>query len=268
MTPLKTVVIKLSGSALGWTHGRSINPYAFEAIADQIARLTSLGWHVGIVTGGGNIHRGSDDWGLRGLDQELSDRLGIDATAFNARALSHQLLQTTGLAPAIIAKPRVTCAAATCWDDYDFTARHDPVVIVAGGTGRTKVSSDAAAPMLARDMGATRIIMSKDGVNGLYTADPNAGPYAHGSEPQLIDRIDLVTAREKQLRAMDDVAMKRCNEEGITIRLVGAQEQDSVATAVLEDSGGTLLIPTAGQRIFTLATNRMTASLSREELAS
>ena len=49
-------------------------------------------------------------------------------------------------------------------------------MIFAAGTGNPFFTSDTAAALRALEMHAEAILMAKNGVEGVYTADPKRGP--------------------------------------------------------------------------------------------
>ena len=224
------IVLKLSGEALA-VGGRPLSPFAFEAVAAEIVDLVRAGYRVGVVVGGGNIHRGGTPWGAHGLSRQAADVLGMHATALNAIALGLQLDEAAGdLRTSVIAKRGPVKKLFARWTGLRLGryATHD-VLIVAGGIGRSGVSTDVAAPLLARDMGADRVVMSKFKVDGIYSLDPRHFPL----EAQLLPTLSVDEALARDLRFMDQSAMRLCQKFGLTVHVLSAERRSAITELLL-----------------------------------
>lgn len=171
------------------------------------------------------------------------DDLGMIGSSWNARALAHQLTQIGGMKPRLIAKAEVAAGLAEAWDgDMSLGEASDEVVIVAAGVGQSGVSTDVAAPVLARDLGTNRIIMAKHGVKGIFTSDPNR-PVPGKPEATFLPSLTIEEALEGGISIMDRSALELCRTYKITVQVVGAEMSRSLTRAVRGDDIGSVLLP-------------------------
>ncbi|KGN40360.1 amino acid kinase family protein [Knoellia aerolata] len=235
------IVVKLSGAALG--ADRPIRTAAFQQIAAQLETIQRLGHRVGVVVGGGNIYRGSETVNSGEFDDllpEQRDNLGMLATALNAQGLVYAL-QRRGLPVRLIALPGVAAPLGQPWKKDDLAATTD-IVVVGGGTGVSGVSSDVAAPLLARDLGAPLIIVSKHNVSGVYTSDPNI--QRPGSPPaRFLEELTAQDALDMGLLIMDRKALELCQEFGCIVRVVKANDGHSLLQAARGERIGSTVRP-------------------------
>jgi len=251
MTPLadQVVVLKLSGEAFGEPVGDDAGPrprrvgiqtQAFQGVIKQVRAITKMGIMCGIVVGGGNLVRGGST-STAGLSRETVDVAGMLSTLINALTLRAGLEETREIKATVIAKPGVCEPLVTPWGKHIFSAgTAEEVVIVAGGTGRGGVSTDVAAPMLATAMGASLIVMSKHGVDGIYDRDPNA-PGAGAAE--RLSSISVAEALERKLRIMNSAAMELCQQYGLTVQVVSAEDPNALVQVVRGEAIGSKLVP-------------------------
>ena len=173
----KRILLKLSGEAF---KGRSA--YGFDAtvitrIAKQIKHVSEMGVQVGIVVGGGNIWRGAEAE-KNGMDRVTADYAGMLATIINALALQ-DALEKIG----VITRTQTAIDIQKVAEPYirRRAIRHlekGRVVIFAGGTGNPYMTTDTAAALRAVEIEAEALLMSKNNVDGIYTADPQKNPSA------------------------------------------------------------------------------------------
>ena len=79
------------------------------------------------------------------------------------------------------------------------------VVIFAAGTGNPFFTTDTAAALRALEIHAEAILMAKNGVEGVYTADPRTDPDA-----EFIPEISARDALQRGLKVMDSTALSLC----------------------------------------------------------
>ena len=130
-----------------------------------------------MVVGGGNIYRGLAG-AAAGMDRATGDYMGMLATVLNALALQDALEKLgahTRVQSAIeiseVAEPYIRRRAM----------RHlekGRIVIFAAGTGNPFFTTDTAAALRALEIHAEAILMAKNGVEGVYDADPRTTPDA------------------------------------------------------------------------------------------
>ena len=169
------ILLKLSGEALMGDLEYGTDPERVEAIAAQIKGVHDRGVEVAVVLGAGNIYRGLKA-AAEGMDRATGDYMGMLATVLNALTLQDALEELgvhTRVQSAItiseVAEPYIRRRAM----------RHlekGRVVIFAAGTGNPFFTTDTAAALRALEIHAEAILMAKNGVEGVYTADPQHRP--------------------------------------------------------------------------------------------
>jgi uridylate kinase len=110
------------------------------------------------------------------------------------------------------------------------------VVIFAAGTGNPFFTTDTAAALRASEIHAEAILMAKNGVDGVLTADPREDPDA-----VLIDEITHREALNRQLRVMDLTALTLCMENGIPIYVFNMDDGRNIDRIVSGERVGTLV---------------------------
>ena len=173
----RRVLIKLSGESLMGDLDFGTDPNRVNAVAEQIKVVHNRGIEVSIVVGAGNIYRGMSG-AAAGMDRATADYMGMLATLLNALPLQDALERVgvhtrvqSAIAVAEVAEPYIRRRAM----------RHlekGRVVIFAGGTGNPFFTTDTAAALRATEVRAEAILMAKNGVDGVYSADPNTDPDA------------------------------------------------------------------------------------------
>jgi uridylate kinase len=86
------------------------------------------------------------------------------------------------------------------------------IVVFAGGTGNPYFTTDTAAALRAAEMRAEVILMAKQGVDGVYDADPKLERNA-----KRYDRLSYAEALQRNLRVMDQTAIALCRENSLPI---------------------------------------------------
>ncbi|OEH91291.1 UMP kinase, partial [Bacillus solimangrovi] len=167
----KRVVLKLSGEALAGEKGFGIEPSVIKSIAEQVKEIAELDVEVAVVVGGGNIWRGKIGSEM-GMDRANADYMGMLATVMNSLALQDSLenlgIQTrvqTSIEMRQVAEPYIRRKA-------NRHLEKQRVVIFAAGTGNPYFSTDTTAALRAAEIEADVILMAKNKVDGVYSADP------------------------------------------------------------------------------------------------
>ena len=231
----KRVLLKLSGEAFGGQKEFGIDVNTLVKIAKQIKSVVEMGVTVGIVVGGGNIWRGQEAE-KNGMDRVTADYAGMLATVINALSLQDMLEREgvdTRTQSAIginqVAEPFIRRRAI----------RHlekGRVVIFAGGTGNPYMTTDTAAALRAIEIGADVLLMSKNNVDGIYSADPRKKPDA-----KKFDRLTHLEALNMRLEVMDATALSLCLENRLPIIVFDLQASHSLEKAVAGEPIGTLV---------------------------
>lgn len=229
------VLLKLSGEALAGTQGFGVEPTMLSYFATEIERVHQHGVQVAVVVGGGNIWRGNKAI-AQGMDPAQSHYTGMLATIINALALQ-DALERRGIhtrAMTAIQMDQVT-------EPYirRRAVRHlekGRVIVLAAGTGNPYFTTDSAAALRAAEVHAQVILMAKNGVDGVYSADPRHDPTA-----TRFDRISYMDVLSRGLTVMDNTALTFCEENNIPIIVFDALEAGSAERAILGETVGTLV---------------------------
>jgi uridylate kinase len=231
----KRIMLKLSGEALRGGHSYGIDTPTLNKIAEQIKKVIAMGVGVGIVVGGGNIWRGAKAE-ADGMERVTADYAGMLATVINALALQ-DVLERQGVDTRTqsaldirqVAEPYIRRRAI----------RHlekGRVVIFAGGTGNPYMTADTAAALRAIEISAEVLLMTKNGVDGIYTADPRKDP-----EAKKIDNITHLEVLNRRLAVMDTTALTLCLDNKLPIIVFDLEAKDGMLKAVLGKTIGTLV---------------------------
>jgi uridylate kinase len=229
----KRILLKLSGETFAGEQPFGIDMQVVERYAREIAELKQMGVEVAIVVGGGNIWRGRV---APKMDRATADYMGMIATVINSLALQDALEQSgvytrvlTAITMQQVAEPFLRRRAV----------RHlekGRVVIFAAGTGNPFFTTDTAAALRASEIHAEAILMAKNGVEGVLTADPAVHPDA-----ELITDITHMEALERRLRVMDLTALTLCMENGIPLYVFNMDDERNIDRIVRGERVGTLV---------------------------
>jgi uridylate kinase len=231
----RRVVLKFSGEALMGSQEFGIDPDVVSRLARDIGDVHREGIQVAIVIGGGNIWRGLSA-STRGMDRAQADYMGILATVLNGLAIQDALERAgveTRVQTAIdmhqIAEPYIRRRAIRHMEK-------GRVVILAGGTGNPFFTTDTAAALRAAEIGADSVLMAKNGVDGVYSADPQIDPTAV--------RFDCITYQEvleRDLRIIDAAAITLCRDNNVPIIVFDVDHDGNIQRAARGENVGTLI---------------------------
>lgn len=231
----KRVVLKLSGEALAGKQGSGIDPSVISSIAKEIKEIVNMGVETAIVVGGGNIWRGIAG-SAKGMDRATADYMGMLATVMNALALQDALETLdvptrvqTSIEMRQVAEPYIRRRAI----------RHlekGRVVIFAAGTGNPFFSTDTTAALRAAEIEANVILMAKNNVDGIYSADPTVDPHA-----VKYDRISYMDVLNQGLGVMDSTASSLCMDNDITLIVFNIAKKRNIIRAVMGEHIGTVV---------------------------
>jgi len=231
----KRVVLKVSGEALAGDKGFGISPPIIKDGAKEIKEVYALGVQIAIVVGGGNIWRGQTGAEM-GMERAQADYMGMLATVMNALALQDNLEQLdvptrvqTSIEMRQIAEPYIRRKAI----------RHlekDRVVIFAAGTGNPYFSTDTTAALRAAEIDADVILMAKNNVDGVYSADPNKD--ASATKFEQLTHLDII---DKGLNVMDSTASTLSMDNDIPLVVFNLNESGNIKRVVEGEQIGTTI---------------------------
>ena len=227
----RRVLLKLSGEAFGGgTLG--VNPDIVSGIAREIAEAAKK-VEIAIVVGGGNFFRGAE-LSQRGMDRARADYMGMLGTVMNALALQDFLEQAgcetrvqSAISMAQVTEPYIPLRAI----------RHmqkGRVVIFGAGAGLPYFSTDTVAAQRALEIHAQEVLVAKNGVDAVYSADPKKDPKAK--------RLETITYQEalvKKLKVVDSTAFSLCMDNNIPMVVFGMQPDGNITKALLGKKIGT-----------------------------
>jgi uridylate kinase len=234
VTAYKRVLLKLSGEVFGG--GRvGVDPDVVHQIAHEIAGVARQGVGICIVVGGGNFFRGAE-MQQRGMDRARADYMGMLGTVMNCLALQDFLekegIETrvqTAITMGQVAEPYIPRRAVRHMEK-------GRVVIFGAGAGMPFFSTDTVAAQRALETRCEVVLMAKQGVDGLYSADPKLDPTATKFETITYQEVLL-----KGLKAADATAFALCMENKMPIIVFGAEEEGAIARIVAGEKIGTLV---------------------------
>ncbi|MEG1733341.1 MAG: UMP kinase, partial [Longicatena sp.] len=227
----KRVLLKLSGEALS-SPGNSFDPKILSSLAKELKEVHELGIDLAIVVGGGNFIRGKMVESM-GIERVQADYMGMLGTVINALAVQSALEQEgvptrvqTAIEMQKVAEPFIVRKAI----------RHlekDRIVIFGAGTGNPYFSTDTTAALRASEIKADVILMSKNGVDGVYNADPKTHP-----EALKYDKLTYMDLIKQNLAVMDTTATSMCMDNDIDLVVFNMNEQGNILKAVKGDITG------------------------------
>ncbi|MFC2062482.1 UMP kinase [Chloroflexota bacterium] len=234
-TKYKRVLIKLSGEALAGEAEYGINSPILTRVARQIKKVMEMGVGVGVVVGGGNIWRGAKAES-EGMDRVTADYAGMLATVINALALQDSLEKEgvhtrtlTAIGIQQVAEPFIRRRAI----------RHlekGRTVIFAGGTGNPYMTTDTAAALRAIEIQAEVLLMTKNNVDGVYSADPHKR-----ADAKKFDKLTHLQALNMRLKVMDSTSLSLCLENKLPIIVFDLKAPNSLEKVVAGKPIGTLI---------------------------
>ncbi|WP_101524060.1 UMP kinase [Nocardioides houyundeii] len=234
MTLYSRVLIKLSGEVFGG--GRvGVDPDVVAKVAREIAAVVRAGVGVSIVVGGGNFFRGAE-MQQRGMDRARADYMGMLGTVMNCLALQDFLekegIETrvqTAITMGQVAEPYIPRRAI----------RHlekGRVVIFGAGAGMPFFSTDTVAAQRALETRCEVVLMAKQGVDGVYTADPRIDPTA-----TKLDTLSFSDALRQGLKVADATAFALCMENNMPLIVFGMEDEGAILRIVQGEKIGTLV---------------------------
>lgn len=228
-------LVKLSGQALMGDRSFGIDPPTVNECARQMHAAVNDGVQVAVVVGGGNFWRGATV-AESGMDRATADYAGMLATIMNALALQDALEKQgctvrtqTALNISQVAEPYIRRRAMRHLEKMR-------VVIFAAGTGNPYMTTDTAAALRAIEVDCDTLLMAKNGVDGVYDADP-----AHVADAQRFDHLTYIEAIQRRLQVMDSTALSLCMENDLPITVFDVQQPNGIYQALMGKAVGTVI---------------------------
>lgn len=227
----RRVLLKLSGEAFG-AGNLGVNPDVVSAIAREIADAAKK-VEIAVVVGGGNFFRGAE-LSQRGMDRARADYMGMLGTLMNALALQDFLEQAgcdtrvqSAISMAQVTEPYIPLKAIRHMEK-------GRVVIFGAGAGLPYFSTDTVAAQRALEIHAVEVLVAKNGVDGVYSADPKKDPKA-----KKIDELTYQEALIKKLKVVDSTAFSLCMDNNMPMVVFGMKPEGNITKALLGKNIGT-----------------------------
>jgi uridylate kinase len=230
----RRVLLKLSGEAFGGG-AVGVDPDIVARMAREVAAAALQGVQIAVVTGGGNFFRGAE-LSQRGMERSRADYMGMLGTVMNSLALQDFLEQAgidtrvqTAITMGQVAEPYIPRRAM----------RHlekGRVVIFGAGAGLPYFSTDTVAAQRALEVQATAVLMAKNGVDGVYTADPRTH-----ADARRLDTVTYLDALRRGLKVVDATAFSLCMDNDLPMVVFGMEGEGNITRALLGDRIGTLV---------------------------
>ena len=230
--PYARVMLKLSGEVFGGG-GIGVDPDVVAGLAKQIAQVCAAGTQVAVVVGGGNFFRGAE-LQQHGMDRDRADYMGMLGTVMNCLALQ-DFLEKEGVATRVqtaitmgqIAEPYIPRRA-------ERHLEKGRVVIFGAGSGMPYFSTDTVAAQRALEVGADVLLMGKQGVDGVYSADPHRDPTA-----VKFDELTYDDFLAKDLKVADATAVSMARDYKLVMVFFGLDNPGSIVAVVSGEKIGT-----------------------------
>ncbi|MFC7500803.1 UMP kinase [Nocardioides sp. CPCC 206347] len=232
MAGYKRVLLKLSGEVFGG--GKvGVDPDVVQAIAHEIKAVVDAGVQIAIVTGGGNFFRGAE-LQQRGMDRVRADYMGMLGIVMNCLALQDFLEKAgvetrvqTAITMGQVAEPYIPRRAIRHMEK-------GRVVIFGAGMGMPYFSTDTVAVQRALESKCDVVLVAKNGVDGVYSADPKVDPTA-----TKYDELTYDVAIAEGLRIMDQTAFALCGENKLPMIVFGMEPEGNILRVVQGEKIGT-----------------------------
>ena len=229
----RRVLLKLSGESFGGG-SLGVNPDIVSSLAKEIA-AAATDVEVAIVVGGGNFFRGAE-LSQRGMDRGRADYMGMLGTVMNALALQ-DFLEQAG------AETRVQSAISMTQVAEPYIPRRAErhlekgrVVIFGAGAGLPYFSTDTVAAQRALEINADVVLLAKNGVDGVYDADPRTN-----RDAKKLEHVTYQEALVKGLKVVDSTAFSLCMDNRMPMVVFGMEPHGNVTAAIRGDRIGTLV---------------------------
>ena len=235
-TKYKRVLVKLSGEALSdREHDAILGAYNLNKVSQAIKDMVDLGVQVCIVVGAGNIWRGRLAESI-GIERSTADYMGMLGTIINSLALQ-SALENNGMDTRVmtsiemrqIAEPYIRRKAV----------RHlekGRVIIFGGGTGNPYFTTDTTAALRANELNCDAILMAKNGVDGVYSADPRKN-----KDAVLFKELTYKEMLNKELEVMDNTAVSLCMHTNIELRVFNMADYFNFHRVIMGEEIGTTI---------------------------
>jgi uridylate kinase len=231
-------MIKLSGRAMAGTNELGFDTTAIDHIVREVLTIKEMGVQVILLVGGGNIFRGSVASNY-GIERAEADNIGMLGTVINSLMLrgafkaknDTEARVMTAVRMEAVAEPYIRLRGVNQLDK-------GYIVILAGGIGQPFVTTDYPAVQRAIEMRSSALLVAKDGVDGVYTADPKKDSKAR--RYQTLNYDDVLS---EKLNVMDHSALLLARDYQLPIHIFNFEAQGAMKRILSGEDVGTYLGP-------------------------
>jgi uridylate kinase len=170
------------------------------------------------------------------MDRTRADYMGMLGTVMNCLALQDYLekegVETrvqSAIAMQQVAEPYIPRRAIRHMEK-------DRVVIFGAGAGMPFFSTDTVSAQRALETKCDALLIAKNGVDGVYSADPKTDPTATKYETLTFDE-----GLANGLRIVDAAAFSLCKENKLPMVVFGMEGPGNITRALLGEKIGTLV---------------------------
>ncbi len=230
----KRILLKITGKLFTGSDGTTADSAPVSALIPHITALAKT-YCIGIVIGGGNFFRGSQQGKALGITPSVAHQVGMLATLMNGLMLQDLLSQHRIASTLLSALPCPTVGDSISPQAIDRALERDEILIFGGGTGVPYVTTDTNAVVRALQMNAAQVWKCTD-VDGVYTADPKKNPHA-----QRLASLSYEKALALRIGIMDLSALAIAQQNCLPIRVFSIQEPQALTRAAQDPHFGTLI---------------------------
>ena len=235
MNSYKRVLLKLSGEALKGDSSSILSSACVEEVISSIKGLVDKGVEVCIVVGAGNIWRGKLAETIH-IEPARADYMGMLGTVINALALQQALVH--------VGIDAVAFSALEMNDVVEFYSQEKAlkaleegkVVIFGGGTGKPFFTTDTCAALRAIETNCEAVLMAKNGVDGVYSKDPNKY-----EDAKFFKTLTYKELLDLNLGVMDTTAVSLLLDKDIVLRVFSMQDSTAFAKIIAGEDLGTTI---------------------------
>jgi uridylate kinase len=212
-----------------------VDPDVVAGLAKQIAIVVQMGVQVAVVVGGGNFFRGAE-LQQHGMERDRADYMGMLGTVMNCLALQDFLekvgVQTrvqTAITMGQVAEPYIPRRA-------ERHLEKGRVVIFGAGSGMPYFSTDTVAAQRALEISAEVLLMGKQGVDGVYSADPRKHPDAI-----KFDELTYDDYLARNLKVADATAISMARDYKLPMIFFSLDTDGTIVRVVSGEKIGTIV---------------------------
>ena len=230
---MKTILLKVSGTILS---NHQVKKSMVTHFLEQLKSLIDQGFRFGIVIGGGNFFRGSQEEVARGLRRSTADTIGMLATVMNGLML-YDLCYTLGIKTHLlntVHMPQITRTLNQQTLDH-VTTEKIPCIIFAGGTANPYFSTDTNAIIRAFQIGATEVWKGTN-VDFIYSADP-----AKESTSMPLKAITYDAFVQQKLGIMDLTAVTLAQTHQLPVRVFNLFKENGLLNVATDKNFGSTI---------------------------